>query len=153
MTGAVLDQPALWELPEPDPPPASRRNHAGLLPPRQPRTKEQREQPCDPRCLTCDRPEDAGGLCHPRCSIVCVHTAQPARVEVCIATVSVTARLVVGLPGAQPGRRLALVDTCPHCGHTHWHTPAHGLRYRIAGCGRPYLVWLPRPRITAGGAA
>lgn len=30
---------------------------------------------------------------------------------------------------------------------------AHGLRYRIAGCGRPYLVWLPRPRITAGGTA
>lgn len=152
MTGAVLDQPGLWEL-EPAPPPARRRNHSGLLPPRQPRTKEQREQDCDPRCLVCGRPEESGGLCHPRCSIVCVHTAQPALVEVCIATVRVTARLVIGLPGAQPGRRLAAVDTCPHCGHTHWHSPAHGLRYRIAGCGKPYLVWLPRPRITAGGTA
>lgn len=145
-------QPALWDLPAPEPAkPQRRRNHAPLYPPRPRRTKEQREQDCDPRCLVCHHPEDRG-LCSPRCSIVCVHNGQPARVELCLVITRVTARLVIGLPGARPGRRLALVDVCPHCERAHWHTPAYGLHYRTAGCGRPYLVHLPRPAITPGGA-
>ena len=147
----VLDQPGLWDLPA-EPVRVCRRNHAPLYPPRPRRTKEQRERDCDPRCLTCGHPEDRG-ICYPRCPIVCVHTAQPGRVELCLVTVRVSARLVVGLPGSRPGRRLALVDVCPWCEHTHWHTPAYGLRYRTAGCGRPYLVHLPRPAITPGGAS
>jgi hypothetical protein len=147
MTATV--QPALWDLPAAPPKPVRRRNHAPLFPPRPRRTKEQRERDCDPRCLTCHHPEDRG-LCSPRCAVVCVHTGQPARVELCLVMVRVQARLVIGLPGARPGRRLALVDACPYCERVHWHTPAFGLRYRTAQCGRPYLVHLPRPTTTGG---
>ncbi|MFC3986812.1 hypothetical protein [Streptosporangium jomthongense] len=141
MTRAVLDQPALWE-PEPEPArPPRRPTHT----PRPRRTRESQAEPCDPACLTCGKPEGRG-LCSPRCSVTCVHVAQADLVEVCLVTVHVTARVVVGIHGAEPGRRLAAV-TCPFCERLHWHAAQYGRRYRVAPCGRPYIVTLARPRI------
>ncbi|WP_157251096.1 hypothetical protein [Nonomuraea typhae] len=138
------DQPGLWDLPEVRPATPTRpprpRIHASA--PR--RAKTQRERDCDPRCLVCGHPEGRG-LCTPRCAVVCVHAAQPYRAEVCIATVHVTAQLAVGLPGARPGRHLAVVDPCPRCGQRHAHAERYGRAWRLAPCGQPYIVHLPRP--------
>ncbi|MER7126660.1 hypothetical protein [Micrococcus luteus] len=148
---AVLDQPTLWDDPTPTPAeehddqpvPALRRpTHT----PRPRRTKASQAEPCEPTCLVCGKPEGRG-LCSPRCSNVCAHIAQADLVEVCLVTVYVTARVVVGLPGAEPGRHLAVV-TCPFCARRHWHAARYGRHYRTAHCsGRPYIVTLARPRV------
>lgn len=144
LPAAPAPKPEQLPLPVKQPKPARPRVH----PPRPRRSKDAQARDCDPRCLVCRHPEGRG-LCTPRCAVVCRHTAQPDRVEVCLVTVRVTARLVTGLPGAEgPGRHLAVVDRCPWCGRVHWHAEAYGLRLRIAGCGAPYLVQLDRPRIT-----
>lgn len=147
---AVLDQPALWDIPRPAPacPAANQAAKPKRRPthtPRPRRSKEAQAEECDPTCLTCGKPEGRG-LCHPRCSVICVHTAQPDLVEVCLATTCVTARLTIGIHGFEPGRKLAVVD-CPFCERLHTHTPRFGRHYRLSGCGQPYIVTLPRPRI------
>ncbi|MFF3665397.1 hypothetical protein [Microtetraspora malaysiensis] len=145
---AVVEQPVLWDIPAPEPAPgrAKRRpTHA----PRARRSEAAQAEECDPTCLVCGKSEGRG-LCSPRCSVVCVHTRQPDRVEVCLVQVHVTAVLVAGVPGGRPGRRLALV-CCPHCGQVHWHAPRYGVHYRVAACGAPYVVHLPRPRLAPGG--
>lgn len=151
---AVLDQAALWDL---DPAgeqladqaaaPTRRPTHT----PRPRRSKEAQAEECDPTCLVCGKAEGRG-LCSPRCATACVHTAQPDLVEICLITTRVTARLVIGIHGYEPGRRLALVDRCPHCERTHWHAAHYGTHYRLAHCGQPYLVTLARPHTTPGAA-
>lgn len=125
-------------------PTTARAQRPPVHPPRSRRDPDQLAEPCHPKCIVCGRPEGRG-LCTPRCAILCRHVAQPGRAEVCLVTTRVTARLVTG---AVPDRRLAVVDRCPCCGRLHWHSPAFGLHYRVSGCGQPYLVYLPRPRIT-----
>lgn len=151
---AVLDQPALWDVPRPAParPTTAAAKHRPTHAPRPRRSKEAQAEECDPACLACGKPEGRG-LCYPRCSVVCVHTGQPDVVEVCLTTTRVVARLVAGVPGVPgvPGRRLAVVE-CPFCERLHWHTPAFGRHHRVSGCGQPYIVTLPRPRITPQGA-
>jgi hypothetical protein len=128
------------------PPPRRRMNH--VLPlgyPWQPPDE------CNPTCARCGKPEGIG-LCHTRCAVVCgkprpleLDPHGRAPVEVCLITTHVTARLIAGLPGAEPGRKLAAVD-CPRCHRVHWHGAAYGARYRIAPCNwQPYIVHLPRP--------
>jgi len=104
---------------------------------------------CDPVCVTCGRPEGTG-TCWPRCAVVCGRPDSWGPVEVCLVPVRVTARLVTGVRrvGRDPVR-WAVVDPCPWCGRLHWHAPAYGLHYRLAPCGRPYLVQLDRPRPAA----
>ncbi|MER7131220.1 hypothetical protein [Streptosporangium saharense] len=139
---AVLDQPALWDEPAEPARPPRRPTHT----PRPRRTKEAQAEPCEPGCLVCGKAEGRG-LCSPRCSVTCIHVAQADRVEVCLVVTHVTARTVVGIHGAEPGRHLAAV-TCPFCRRTHWHAAQYGRRYRVAHCGQPYIVTLPRPHIT-----
>lgn len=139
----TLDQPALWELTDDPAPPQRRPTHT----PRPRRVKEAQAEPCDPTCLVCGKAEGRG-LCTPRCSVMCVHTAQADLIEVCLVTVHVTAHLVVGIHGFEPGRRLAVV-TCPFCERTHWHAPRFGRHYRMAPCGQPYIVTLTRPTDTS----
>lgn len=133
-----LEQPAPAR---PAPPPRRQRPHTH---PSRPRRTNQAHD-CQPACIVCGHAE-GDGYCTPRCAVMCVHAAQHGRAEVCLITTRVQARLVAGLPGATPGRRLAVVDSCPFCGRIHWHAAAYGIRYRIARCGRPYLVALDRPR-------
>lgn len=99
---------------------------------------------CNPRCLVCGRDENTG-LCAP-CSIVCHQPSTGTPIEVCLTTTRVTARLTIGIHGFEPGRKLAVVD-CPFCERLHTHTPRFGRHYRLSGCGQPYIVTLPRPRI------
>ncbi|MBO3751567.1 hypothetical protein J5X84_36305 [Streptosporangiaceae bacterium NEAU-GS5] len=151
----TLVQDGLWDLaPEPLPTPAGTRTRPRRVPihtPQPHRTKEFRDQPCDPACLICGKPEGRG-LCHPRCTVVCSHNREPWRAEICLITTKITARLVEGARTAISRRReLAVVDQCPTCGRLHWHPPTYGLHLRIPPCGIPYLVHLPRPRLTAAG--
>ncbi|GAA4209554.1 hypothetical protein GCM10022252_76240 [Streptosporangium oxazolinicum] len=149
-----LPQPPTRPLPRPDErlphaKPAPRRNHV-LNIPRARLTEEAKAQDCEPTCMVCGKPEGRG-LCSPRCRVLCANSAQPGRTEVCIITTRVTARLAVGVHGAEPGRKLAVVDECPHCERVHWHTPQYGTHYRVPPCRQPYLLTLPRPRIGPGG--
>lgn len=151
---AAADDPAPAAATKPrkrTPPTRRRMNHAlPLAYPWQP------AEDCDPTCIRCGKPEGRG-LCHTRCAVVCGHPepldpAGRAPVEVCLVTTHVQARLVAGLPGAEPGRRLAAVD-CPRCGRVHWHGAVYGARYRIAPCNwQPYIVHLPRPAIAPAAA-
>ncbi|MFF4417504.1 hypothetical protein ACFYY8_33685 [Streptosporangium sp. NPDC001559] len=141
MTRAVLDQPALWDEPAEPARPPRRPTHT----PRPRRTRESQAEPCEPSCLVCGKAEGRG-LCSPRCSVTCVHVAQADLVEVCLVTVHVTARVVVGIHGFEPGRKIAVV-TCPFCTRVHWHAAQYGRRYRMAHCGQPYIVTLARPHI------
>ncbi|MEO3860912.1 hypothetical protein [Acrocarpospora sp. B8E8] len=162
---AALDHPGLWDLPieepEPEEPvspspkaaakPRSRRRHLLDLD-RPKRDKAWNELPCDPRCLTCGKAEGQG-LCHApsRCAVVCVHTHQPARAEVCLIVHHVTAVLVRGAPSVlwpSPGHAVIL---CPGCGGMHWHGARYGVAVRTGPCGTPYVVHLARPTITAAG--
>ncbi|MBX6387354.1 MAG: hypothetical protein IRZ07_30980, partial [Microbispora sp.] len=143
---ATIDQPVLFDLePQPRPKRARALTHA----PRPRRTEEAQAEPCDPTCLVCGKPEGRG-LCSPRCAIVCTHTRQPELTEVCLVTTRVTAVLVTGTPTVTGSRPLALV-LCPHCGEVHWHAATYGAHYRTSACGRPYIVHLPKPRLTPGG--
>lgn len=47
-------------------------------------------------------------------------------------------------PTRHTGRRLLVVDHCPHCGHPHIHAAEPSLGpYRVGGCRRPYLLDTP----------
>lgn len=149
MTRTLLpEQDLLWDLDQPDTP--ERALHGAPAPqpthtPRPDPTRDEITAECEPTCLSCGKPEGRG-LCSPRCMVVCnrLPAAEPA--EVCIVTTRVLARLAVGIHGAEPGRKLAVVD-CPHCQRVHWHTPQYGTHYRIPPCRQPYIVTLPRPRV------
>ncbi|GAA0402797.1 hypothetical protein GCM10009530_63460 [Microbispora corallina] len=146
----LADQPGLFDLDTPAPAPAPWRKRARALThtPRPRRTKEAQAEECEPACLTCGKPEGRG-LCHPRCAVICTHTRQPDRVEVCLVTTHVTALLVEGTRTLTGSHQHALV-CCPFCGDVHHHAPTYGARYRLSGCGQPYIVHLHRPRITNG---
>lgn len=150
-TRAEAEQPGLWELPEMRPASPGRPPRPRVHAPRVRPTGEHLSTPCEPSCIVCGHPEGRGA-CWPRCPVLCAHSTEASLAEVCIVTTHVTARLVVGLPGAgEPGRRLAVVS-CPFCERPHAHTAAYGVRYQISGCGQPYIVHLQRPPITRGGA-
>lgn len=141
---ATMEQPGLWDLPEPEP--VKRKTpRPPIHTPRPRRSKEAQALECAPSCLVCGKAEGRG-LCSPRCSVVCSHVAQPDTAEVCVVSVHVTAILVTGMPGSTPGRKIAFV-ACPYCGEIHWHAPTFGVHYRTAPCGTPYIVHLARPRI------
>lgn len=142
---AVLEQEGLFDLPAPKP---ARRatTHA----PRPRRPEEFLAQPCEPTCLVCGQ-EEGRGLCSPRCAVACQHITHRDKVGVCVVTVRVTAVLITGTPTLTGSRPLALV-LCPHCGEVHHHAAAFGTHYRLSGCGLPYVVHLPRPRLTPEGA-
>ncbi|RCG27196.1 hypothetical protein DQ384_26110 [Sphaerisporangium album] len=158
---AVVDgQDTLFALdgdPEPPParpaPPAPRRGRrtARSLAHTPRRRRANQDEDCEPACLRCGGPEGRG-LCQPRCAVVCAHTAQPDVIDVCIITRHVTARLAVGTPGSRPGRRLAVVDSCPWCERVHWHAAAFGVRVRVGQCGWPYVVHLDRPPVATTAA-
>lgn len=121
--------------------------------------------PCEQRCVTCRvfREHCPAGAITRRCAPVCDHNARrPAPVPICIVVTRARARLVVR---ENPSRTthigptgnvyppppilwpLLVVDVCPHCAATHWHTiqdpgPAW---FRRPICGRPYLVTLITP--------
>ncbi|GAA0969907.1 hypothetical protein GCM10009555_017860 [Acrocarpospora macrocephala] len=158
---ATLDQPGLWDLPEQEPKPAPTVSKSDIVRPRRrhllgferlKRDKAWNAEPCAPACLVCGKAEGRG-LCHApnRCAVVCVHTRQPARAEVCIITARVTAELVYGVRSViYPAPRLAVI-TCPECGKRHWHGATPGVHIRTGPCGACYVVHLARPKITAAG--
>jgi hypothetical protein len=137
---AVLDQPSLFDDPDatPTPPTISkkekvqsrrRRHHTLGLPRPWPK-----HPPCAAICLTCKRPEDIGA-CSGGCAIVCGRPDRTGPVEVCLITLTLPARTT-------PDGRHAVI-ACPHCGHTHWHTPTPGRSYRVGQCGQPYTIHVP----------
>jgi hypothetical protein len=158
---ATLDQPGLWDLPPEEPAlpapkgfqartPSRRRHLLGLDRPK--RGKAFNALDCDPACLVCGKAEGRGMCFAPaRCAIACVHTAQPARVEVCIITHHVHAKLVYGLALAGSGRHRIAVITCPDCGQLHWHGATPGVRVRTGQCGAVYVVHTARATITNAG--
>ncbi|MEU7911360.1 hypothetical protein [Microbispora bryophytorum] len=150
---AVMDQPGLFEVEPPRPARTEtsdrRRPRPPIHTPRPRRTKQCQAKECEPKCLICGKGEGRG-LCTPRCSVICEHTHQPDRVEVCLVTTHVTALLVTGERTLAGPRQLALV-LCPFCGEVHWHAPSFGAHYRVAHCGQPYIVHLHRPRLAPGG--
>lgn len=148
-------QPGLWDLPaepQPEPLPVKQRHiKPPTHTPRPRRSKEAQREECDPRCLVCGKPEGRG-LCAPRCSVVCVHSRQPDLIEICLVTAHVTAILMTGTVTLRGAHRRALVS-CPFCGDIHWHAATYGARYRVSGCGQPYIVHLARPRIAPWAAS
>lgn len=81
-------------------------------------------------------PHHRAAPCNPTCLLLCAHTEEASLADVCLITMRVAAHLVTS---PYSGKQHAVV-TCPHCGKTHRHTPAPGRRYRISGCGQPYLI-------------
>lgn len=137
---ALLDQPALWDEPATDTQPTQpKKTHAHPRPPR--RNPDFRALPCQPECIICGHPEHPDGLqyCQPSCTVLCQHVAQPHRADICLTTVHVTATVHTS---PHSGHAIAAV-ACPHCGRLHPHTPNPGTRYRISGCGKPYIVHTP----------
>ncbi|OPG13673.1 hypothetical protein [Microbispora sp. GKU 823] len=154
----TLTQDTLFALDTPEPPNPAKttpRISAHRAQPR--RDTEDRAMPCNPTCLTCGQPtpEDQTADCIGTlpvvtpCATVCRHVGRPAVAEVCVVTTRVTA---VADTSPHSGRTIALV-LCPFCGEVHHHAATYGVRYRISACGRPYVVHLPRPRLTPGGTA
>lgn len=152
----ALAQDTLFALDTPEPPtPAATTSRTPTHHGHPRRDPEDRATPCNPTCLTCGRPtpEDKTNDCLATlpvitpCATVCRHVARRALAEVCIVTTRVTA---VADTSPYSGRTIALV-LCPYCGEPHAHAPAFGVRYRVSGCGHPYVVHLPRPRLGAGG--
>ena len=151
----TLKQPGLWDDPAPEPLPVlpAARTRPRRVPTHTPqphRSKDFQAEPCDPACLICGKPEGCG-LCHPRCTVVCTHNREPWQAGICLTTLKVTARLVRGTRTVVGHSEHAVVDPCPTCQRLHWHTPQYGLHLRIPPCRVPYLVLLPRPRLTPSG--